>query len=152
MEKLKVLTTKYRTMLVSDIMRGRVVTVDLNETLRKTARLMGKKRIGCVVVTKNGKVTGILTERDVLLKVVAKGRDASKVRARDIMTSPVVTITPDREVEDVAATMASKKIRRLPVVKNQKLVGIVTSADLVSLMPDVDKILLDMGDFSRVES
>ncbi|MBI4363057.1 MAG: CBS domain-containing protein [Euryarchaeota archaeon] len=137
-------------MRVDEVMHRRVVTVAPDEVLRDVARVMGEKRIGCVVVMERGHAIGIVTERDILRKVVAHCRDPRKVRVKDIMTAPVRTVGPQTDIDEATTLMSREKIRRLPVVKGGRLVGILTSSDIVSLIPEMDKILLDME--SRIQT
>jgi CBS domain-containing protein len=128
-------------MLVRELMKEEVITVDPELPLFEAAKAMGKNRVGCVVVTEKRKVVGILTERDVLLKVVAEKKDVSKVKAKDVMSSPVITISPDEELDEAISKFSELRIRRLPVVENQNLVGIITSADIISILPEFEKML-----------
>ena len=131
-------------MFVRDVMKNDVVTVSPGDSLSATAKVMGENRIGCVVVAEGGKVIGILTERDILLKIVAPCRDAKKAKVKDVMASPVRTVSPDEDLEDAATIMSELNVKHLPVVKNKKLVGIVTSADIVSILPEVSRSLMNL--------
>ncbi len=107
-----------------------VVSVDVETTLKETCRIMGEKHIGSVLVTRGGKPEGIFTERDLLSKVVLKGVDLEKSRVADYMSSPLTVIRSDCELKETTRAMAQLGIRRLPVVDDGKLVGIITSADI----------------------
>jgi CBS domain-containing protein len=118
-------------MKVSQIMTEDVVTINQDSSISKAAKLMSDKLIGCLVVTEDDKIKGILTERDILSKVIAEERDATKVKVGEIMSSPVTCISSEETLKKAAHLMGEKRIRRLPVVDNEKLAGIVTSDDLV---------------------
>src|SRR5437870_13703763 len=100
------------------------VTIHGDAPAKTAAGLMREKDIGSLVVVDTGKPMGIVTERDLVTKVAAEDKQPSRVLVRDIMTSPVVAVHPHEEVAEAAKLMAERKIRRLPVVKEGKLIGI----------------------------
>lgn len=115
---------------VKDIMTENVVTIDADKTIFEAAELMSEKSIGCLVVTENTSPVGIITERDFVKRIVAK-RTSFDTKVADIMTKTLVTIDPDSSIKEAARLMSSRKIRRLPVLKQGKLVGIVVATDFV---------------------
>lgn len=121
---------------VKDLMSKKVVTVNKDNTIVDAAKMISESGVGSLVVTDNGNVVGILTERDLITRCVARGCDPSKTRVSEVMTTPVVSIDPDSDVIDAAKLMVSKMIRRLPVTEGGKLVGIITTYDMVK---DVSK-------------
>ena len=123
-------------MKVKDIMSRPIIAEDEETLVTKIAEDMEELGIGSVVITKDGKPTGIITERDIALKALLKNRRASEVRAREIMTSPLVTIDPEDSVEDACKLAARKRIKRLPVVENGVPVGIVSIRDLLTRKPE----------------
>jgi len=112
-------------------------TVVRGETsITEVARLMAEKDIGSVLVSVEGKEVGMLTERDILKKVVAKGLDPNSVKAGQLQTKPLVTIDENARLEDAADLMAGQKIRRLPVIdKEGEIVGIVTTRTISYALP-----------------
>ncbi|MCQ5374439.1 MAG: CBS domain-containing protein [Candidatus Methanomethylicia archaeon] len=116
---------------VRDIMTKNVVKSDKDSTIYDLARLMDQNRIGCIVIAEDDKPIGIVTERDIITKCLAKEMNPREVKAKDIMSSPVITIEPDAEMLEAAKVMVSRMIRRLPVVENNKLVGIITTSDMI---------------------
>ncbi|MFQ6135301.1 MAG: cyclic nucleotide-binding/CBS domain-containing protein [Nitrososphaerales archaeon] len=122
--------------LVRDAMVSDVVLVDIETTLKETCRVMGEKHIGSVLITRNGKMEGIFTERDLLSKVILKGVDMEKSRVGDYMATPLTVIRSDYELKEAARAMAQLRVRRLPVIDNGRLVGIVTSADIVKAIAE----------------
>ena len=118
-------------MKVSDIMSDRVVTIDEREPVIAAARLLKRMNLGALPVTdRGGKLVGMLTDRDIGLRCVALGGDARTMTAGDVMTRGVVTATPDVKVDDAAKRMGRGQVRRLPVVENGKLVGMLSLADM----------------------
>ena len=118
-------------MKVSDIMSDRVVTIDEREPVIAAARLLKRMNLGALPVTdRGGKLVGMRTDRDIVLRCVALGGDARTMTAGDVMTRGVVTATPDVKVDDAAKRMGRGQVRRLPVVENGKLVGMLSLADM----------------------
>jgi len=117
---------------VQEVMVRDVVTVSLGDGLAEAAKLMERNRIGCVVVVEQGKVVGILTERDFLRWAVAE-REVKDARVGDAMTRSPVVCSPDTEIADAYVLMRRRGVRHVPVVeKDGKLVGIVTIRDLIT--------------------
>lgn len=117
--------------IVRGVMTKPVVTVDKNCSVHEAARIMSEKKIGCIVVVDDGKAVGIATERDILQRVVAKALDASKVKMKDMMSTPLITINGDMPIYEAIRVMQKNNVRHLPIVENGKLVGIVTQRDLL---------------------
>lgn len=117
-------------MKVEDIMTRDVRTIDRNSTVEQAARMMKELNVGSIPVTENGNVIGIITDRDVVLRNVADGRTAADTRVEEVMSKTVVTATPDMDVHRAADLMARNQIRRLPVIENNRMVGIVSIGDL----------------------
>jgi CBS domain-containing protein len=127
-------------MLVKEVMNRNVKTVRPEDTVKDAANIMNERRIGSlVVVSGTGEVVGILTERDILTDVVATGKSADEVKISEIMTPNIVTITPDRTLEEAADVMTENKIKKLPVVHEGRLVGIITATDLIAYEKDLIK-------------
>ena len=118
-------------MKVSEIMSGRVVTICQDEPVIAAARLLKRMNLGALPVTDHsGRLRGMLTDRDIVLRCVASGADARELRVADIMTRGVVTAEPETEVAEAARTMGGGQVRRLPVVEGGKLVGMLSLADM----------------------
>jgi CBS domain-containing protein len=115
---------------IKDIMTKNVITIDVGKTVFEAAQLMSEKSIGCLVVTDGGVPTGIVTERDFVKRIVAQHASFS-VKVAEIMSRSLVTVDPDASVKEAARLMSDNKIRRLPVLKGNKLVGIIVATDLV---------------------
>ncbi len=115
---------------VDEIMTRKVVTVEPEITVRRAARMMGDMRIGSVLVEDSGKPEGIFTERDLLTKVLAR-KLSLETKTGELASKPLVTIPTGSSIHKTALMMASRHIRRLPVVKDGEILGIVTARDLV---------------------
>ena len=137
-------------MLVRDVMSSPVITVNEDETVEKVAQLMDKYRLGCIIVTsKDGKPVGIITERDLVVRVLAKNLLSSKLKAKDVMSSPLMTIGPDATISEAARMMSRLNIRRLGVVYRGELVGIISSKDILAVTPELIEIIQEKA---RIES
>lgn len=129
---------------VSDVMSRRLITADVSETADRLGRIMADANVGCIIVTKDNYPIGIVTERDLVVKLISKNIQPSKVKAQDIMSTPLITISPDKSVELASREMARRRIRRLPVVKGNKLIGLVSDSDLLSVSSELSEILRDV--------
>jgi Predicted signal-transduction protein containing cAMP-binding and CBS domains len=107
-----------------------VVTVEPTVDVRRAVRVMNDFEIGCLIVVEAGRVVGILTERDVLKRVVDEGRKPEETTVGEIMSKPPITISPDADLETAIKVMFKNKIKKLPVVENGKLIGLITFTDL----------------------
>jgi CBS domain-containing protein len=120
---------------VEDIMSKDVATIPPEATMAEASKVMGAKRIGSLIVEVEGKPKGIVTERDLLSKVLAKDLDPETILVRDVMSSPLITIEPTATIKLAAQTMISQK-GRLAVFRGEKLIGIITAADLIKSLPE----------------
>ncbi len=126
---------------VEDIMVEEVITVEADETVMRAVKLMNKHEIGCLIVTKSRKPIGIVTERDLLKRVLAGSRDPEKTRIWEVMSAPLVFVDPNMDIEDTVRFMLKMEIKKLPIVRKGKLLGLVTLTDLVRFQPQVVSIL-----------
>lgn len=109
-----------------------VVTCTPSDTVLDSARLMNEHRIGGVVVVDNGTVVGIFTERDVLRRVVATQRDPATTRLLEVMTTPIISCEPTTDMDECRAIVTARRVRHLPVLKDGKLLGVITSGDILA--------------------
>lgn len=129
-------------MLVKDIMTSPVITIDENAPVSKAAQLMDKNRVGCIVITsEKGKPLGVITERDLVTRVLAKNAKASKLTVKEIMTSPLITVDPDESLSEAARRMSRLGIRRLGVMYKGNLVGLISSKDILAITPELIEII-----------
>ncbi len=117
-------------MLVKNIITKRLVGVDYQVSVYDAVQIMDNNHIGSVVIRKNGKDVGIFTERDLLSKVIAKGKDYKTEKVGNSMTSPIITINIEANLQEASDIMMKKKIRRLIVEKEGKFIGIITQRDI----------------------
>jgi signal-transduction protein with cAMP-binding, CBS, and nucleotidyltransferase domain len=137
-------------MLVKDVMSSPVVTTDEEAPSNKIAKLMSENKFGCVIITnKDGKPLGIITERDLVLRVLAENLQPESVKAKEVMTSPLATIEPEATISEAARRMSRMDIRRLGVIYRGDLIGLVSSKDILSVMPELIEIIQER---SKIES
>jgi len=115
-------------------MNRSVVTAKPDITLKEASKVMSEFHIGSLIIVKNKKIVGILTSSDIL-KAVASDKDPNVTLAEEIMSKNVKTIEPDKDLDDAVLTMIENKIKRLPVVSGDKLVGILTASDIIVIEP-----------------
>jgi CBS domain-containing protein len=127
--------------LVKELMSRKVNTIEENKSVFEASKIMAKSRRGYVIVVKKNKPIGILTDSDILEKVISKGKDAKKLKVKEIMSSPIITISPDADVSEASRIMRKNVIKRIPVVKKGKLMGIITDSDIARVAPEFINIL-----------
>jgi len=136
-------------MLVRDIMSSPVVTLDEDEPSNKAAEIMDKNNLGALIVQNKAQIPiGIITERDIVKRVVAKNQKPDTKKVKEVMTTPLVTIEPEAIISDAARKMTRLGIRRLGVIYKGNLVGILSSKDILGVMPELLEI---MQERSRIE-
>jgi len=119
-------------MQVKDVMTSRVVTIGPEETVSVAARTLSRNNVGSLpVCTADGRLRGVVTDRDIVLRSVAADEDAGQQLVREIMTRRLVTIAPEDPLNLAAQLMAKEQVRRLPVAKNGRLVGMIAMKDLL---------------------
>ena len=117
---------------VLDKKKGDVATIDRDASVQEAADLMHSRHIGALIVLHDGNIVGIFTERDLLNRVVAEKKDPVKVQVVEVMTTQVAVCSPDTPIESCRAAMTRNKMRHLPVVNDGKLVGIISSGDILA--------------------
>jgi CBS domain-containing protein len=120
-------------MKISILMQEPVLKIDGDLTVEMAAEMMGKNHVGSLLVTKGKGNVGIVTERDVLSKVIAEKLDLEKVKVKEIMSKPLVTVDKDTEAEEVINVMAGKGVRRVLVTDEETIVGIFSTSDITKL-------------------
>ena len=117
-------------MKIREIMTTDVTTAELNTTLEEIATIMRHEDVGAVPILDDGELAGIVTDRDIVVRCVAEGRDPGECSAEDVLSEGLVTISPDDDVNEAAAIMSRNQVRRLPVLQDGKLVGVVSLGDI----------------------
>ncbi|PWI57917.1 CBS domain-containing protein [Sulfoacidibacillus thermotolerans] len=117
-------------MLIRDLMTTNVQTCSESTSLTEVAKQMASQNVGSIPVVQNGKLVGIVTDRDIVTKCIAKNLDCNSTTASSCMTRNPVTVSPETDAHEAARLMSKEQIRRLPVVENGKLVGICALGDL----------------------
>ncbi|HSV49628.1 MAG TPA: CBS domain-containing protein [Candidatus Acidoferrales bacterium] len=115
---------------VKDIMTKEVVTIEANKTVFEAAEIMTDKGLSCLIVVIKAFPVGIITERDIVRRIVAK-RASLDLKVTEVMSKTLITVEPETSLKEAARIMSTNKIRRLPVLKQNKLVGIVAASDFV---------------------
>ncbi|UCH69578.1 MAG: CBS domain-containing protein [Candidatus Bathyarchaeota archaeon] len=126
---------------IEDVMIEEVVSVPEKAAVRKAAELMNKHEIGCLVVVKKRKPVGIVTETDMVRKVILGSIDPKETNVGEIMSQPLVVGNPEMDVDEAARIMRTRKIKKLPVVKKGRLVGLITTTDMVR-SPEVMRMMI----------
>jgi CBS domain-containing protein len=127
-----------------DIMVREVVTGDKDLSVREAAKLMKKYDVDSIVVLNNDEPVGIVTQGDIISELVSKDITPSTVKLEDVMTSPLITASPNNRLSDIVKRMAAGKIRKLPIIDDGKLVGIVADVDILSVSSQMNSILAEL--------
>jgi CBS domain-containing protein len=129
---------------VRDAMTENPRTVDAGATVTEIAKEMSQADVGAILVTEADALSGIVTDRDIVVRAVAEGRDPDEVRAGDVCTSDPQTLSPDDELGDAVRSVKESNVRRLPVVEDGKPVGILSLGDLAEQL-DPESVLADIS-------
>lgn len=134
-------------MQVKDLMTKDVVTANREMSVAKAAQIMAEKNVGLLVVldTTEQNVIGVMSDSDIISKVVARNLMSRQVMVNEIMNTEVIDISPEKTVSEAANMMRNHKIKRLPVIENNKLVGIISSTDIIRSIVEMKKALLNMA-------
>jgi signal-transduction protein with cAMP-binding, CBS, and nucleotidyltransferase domain len=125
---------------IKDVMVKGVITIDNTETVRKAAEVMSKLGISCLIALKKRKAAGILTEMDLLKRVIAEGKDPNTTKVTEIMSSPLIM-----DLGEAVELMFNKKIKKLPVVQGDRLMGLITLTDIARGAPEMLKIIRQLA-------
>ena len=134
--------------IVKEAMKTNLVKVTPKTTVLDAAKLMKKRKIGNVIIVENNQPVGIITESDILKKVVAEGKNAGDVLVEEVMSTPIVVADPYISLEDAMKMMGKCNIRRLPVIENGKLIGIITQRDISRISPVLHEISREWYDIT----
>jgi CBS domain-containing protein len=120
-----------------------VFSVEPGVTVFKAIQIMCDKNIGGLLITNNGKLVGIFTERDYARKLILKGKSSKDTLIKELMTENPITVSPDSSIDDCMQTMSNKRIRHLPVVEGDKLVGMISIGDVVRHVIEEQKDIIE---------
>ncbi|OGI15644.1 hypothetical protein A3K63_04395 [Candidatus Micrarchaeota archaeon RBG_16_49_10] len=137
-------------MIVEQAMKPTPLTVSPGMKVREAVSLMAKSNVGSLLVLKDKKLVGIITERDVLRKVVLKALDPGKTSIVDIMSRNPITISKSSSLEEAVQKLSKNKIKKLPVVENGELIGIITDTDIVSHQPHMIRALTRQIEYKEI--
>jgi len=127
---------------LEDVMVKDLIRVEVKTSVKKAVELMNEHKIGCLIVMKRGKLAGMVTERDMTRRVLLDYKDPEKIKVSEIMSKPVIVGKPKMSVEDAVKLMFNRNIKKLPVIDDDHLVGLVTLTDLVlSLVTLIDPLV-----------
>ncbi len=138
--------------LVKDVMTRNVVTLDSYDSVKKAAEYMAKYDIGCLIVMKDGNPEGIVTERDMLKRVLLEFRDPRLTRVEDIMSTPLMASSVETELSEAMRLMNERRIKKLPVVDNGHLIGLLTLTDVVRSVGYLEHVITSMCSRCRFRS
>ena len=137
---------------LGEVMKQNPTMIGTEATVAKAAKLMCNEEVGSVIILRNNYPVGIVTEEDINCKVVAKDLRPSTVRVDEIMSTPLITVSADKTVGDAAHMMVKHKVRRLPVIDTtDKVIGIVTVRDLLTVATELNELLTDLIEINREE-
>ncbi len=130
-------------MLVKEIMTKQVITIDVDATVFDACAVYREKKVGCLVVTKQESCAGIVTERDLIERTICECRDPQTTKVHDIMSPNIKVINALDTVETALETMKQYKIKKLPVILSNKVVGIITITDIAKARPDLSERFME---------
>lgn len=122
---------------VRDLMTESLVSVELEDSVMKAAKLIDEEGVSSVLVKHGEELSGLITDRDIISRVVSRGLDPAKVRVSEVMSSPLITISEEATVEEAARKMRENGIRRLVVERNHRKVGIMAESDIIRINPEL---------------
>lgn len=121
---------------VRDVMTSNPTTCEPTATLVDAAKVMAREDVGPVPIVEGGKLVGLVTDRDIIIRAVAEGRDVTSTAVRDVASKDLVTVTADEDLDRALQLMADNQVRRIPVVEGDRVVGIVSQADVARAADD----------------
>jgi len=121
---------------IKEVMTSDVRACKPNANVVEAAKLMAKEDVGPIPVVEGGRLVGLVTDRDIVVRVIAEGRDPKSTTVGEIASRDLVTVSPDENLDDALKLLADQQVRRLPVVDGERLVGIVAQADIARLGKD----------------
>lgn len=142
-EMIQIIAYERLIMLVKEIMIKDVITIHPQNTVYDGCLLYRDKKVGCLVVEDKGTCTGIVTERDIIERTICEGKNPKTTSIQDIMSSNIKTVDALESIESALTLMETHKIKKLPVMNNQNIVGIITVTDISKAKPDISKRFIE---------
>jgi|SRR3989344_7506744 len=136
---------------VLDAMTKKPTFIDPNRTVRECTQIMLDNKVGSLLVNENEKLMGFLTERD-LVRMISLGIDPNTTKVRQVMTTKIISISPEKDIYDAIVLMNKEDVRRLPVILNNKVIGLITLRDILTIQPTLFENIIDMVDIKRNHS
>ncbi len=130
---------------VEDVMVREVITVDENSSVKEAADIMNQYEISSLIAVRKGKAIGIITERDLLRRVIVEAKNAKKIKVSEVMSSPLEVVAPATDLEEALRLMFQKKIKKLPVVDQNRLIGLISLTDIARCQPALIKIMKEFA-------
>jgi CBS domain-containing protein len=129
------------TLKVEDVMTMDVITIDENATVKEAAEIMDKNEISCLIAARKGKAIGIITERDLLKRIIVESKNPVKTKVVEVMSIPLEVVAPGTDLEKALRLMFRKKIKKLPVMDKDRIVGLVSLTDIARCQPAIITLL-----------
>jgi CBS domain-containing protein len=129
------------TLKVEDVMTSEVITIDEHATVKEAAENMDKNEISCLIALRKGRAIGIITERDLLKRIIVEAKNPEKTKVVEVMSSPLEVVAVGTDLEKAMRLMFRKKIKKLPVVDKDSLLGLVSLTDIARCQPTIIKLL-----------
>lgn len=136
---------------VIDIMTNKPVVADKEVTLKEAANIMLQNNVNSLLIIESEKAVGIITDEDLVRKVIAKGLDPKKIKIKDIMEKELITISPEKDIYEAMKVMRDHNIRQLPVIEKDKLVGFLTAKDILKIQPELFDIYIEKYELREEE-
>ena len=134
---------------VAEVMNKAVIVMDINSYTPTIAREMINCDAGSVIITENGMAMGIITERDLVRDIVAENRRPSDVKTSELLSTPLITIEPEKSIIEASEIMLKANIKRLPVLKGRTVIGVISNTDILVITPGLSTILKNLIDMNR---
>ena len=129
------------TLKVEDVMTKEVITIDETATIKEAAEIMGKNEISCLIALRKGRAIGIITERDLLKRIIVEAKNPEKTKVGKVMSSPLAVVAVGTDLETALRLMFLKKIKKLPVVNKESILGLVSLTDIARCQPAIITLL-----------
>lgn len=128
-------------MNVAHVMNRAVVAIDSEASVKDAASKMAQHRIGCLIVTEKGRPVGMITETDMLSRVLALAKNAESTKVKTVMSAPLICASPDMDFIEAAKLMVNRAIKKLPITHGEQLVGILTITDVIAVHPEMREFI-----------